>query len=111
MGWGQRYDFQGQDPMGFGQAMQTMQELGDLDQLENLLRNATNPGALAEADMDRVRDLMGDDAARSLERLAELTKMLEEAGLIEQQGGPARADAEGPAQDRLERAARPVLAS
>ena len=90
-----RYDFEGQDPMGFGQAMQTMQELGDLDQLENLLRNATNPGALAEADMDRVRDLLGDDAARSLERLAELTSMLEEAGLIEQQGGPPRADAEG----------------
>ena len=37
--------------------------------------------------MDRVRDLMGDDAARSLERLAELTKMLEEAGLIEQKEG------------------------
>jgi len=59
--------------MGMGQAMQTMQELGDLDQLENLLRNATSPGALAEADMDKVRDLMGDEAARSLQRLAELT--------------------------------------
>ncbi|MEY4230432.1 MAG: hypothetical protein RLZZ362_1281 [Actinomycetota bacterium] len=87
MNWGQSYDFEGQDPMGMGQAMQTMQELGELDQLENLLRNATNPGALAEADMDRVRDLMGDDAARSLERLAELTKMLEDAGLIEQKEG------------------------
>ena len=76
-----------------GEAMQTMQELGDLDQLENLLRNASNPGALAEADMDRVRDLLGDDAARSLERLAELTRMLTEAGLIEQTRGPARADA------------------
>jgi len=69
-GWGQQYDFQGSDPMGMGQAMQTMQDLGDLDQLENLMRNATNPAALAEADMDRVRELMGDDAARSLERLA-----------------------------------------
>jgi uncharacterized protein with von Willebrand factor type A (vWA) domain len=87
MNWGQSYDMQGMDPMGFGQAMQTMQELGDLDQLENLMRNATNPGALAEADMDRVRDLMGDDAARSMERLAELTKMLQEAGLIEQKEG------------------------
>ena len=87
MNWGQSYEFEGQDPMGMGQAMQTMQELGELDQLENLLRNATNPGALAEADMDRVRDLMGDDAARSLERLAELTKMLEDAGLIEQKEG------------------------
>ncbi len=87
MGWQQSYDFEGQDPMGFAQAMQTMQDLGDLDQLENLLRNASNPGALAEADLDRVRDLMGDDAARSLERLAQLTKMLEDAGLIELKEG------------------------
>jgi uncharacterized protein with von Willebrand factor type A (vWA) domain len=87
MNWNQSYDFEGQDPMGFGQAMQAMQDLGDLDQLENLLRNASSPGALAEADMDRVRDLMGDDAAKSLERLAELTKMLEQAGLIEQKEG------------------------
>ena len=87
MGWQRSYDFQGQDPMGFGQAMQTMQELGDLDQLENLLRNASNPAALAEADMDKVGDLLGDDAARSLERLAEVAKMLEEAGLIENKEG------------------------
>ena len=87
MNWQRSYDFEGQDPMGFGEAMEAMQDLGDLDQLENLLRNASSPGALAEADLDRVRDLMGDDAAKSLERLAELTKMLEEAGLIEQQEG------------------------
>ena len=87
IGWNRSYDFEGQEPMGFAQAMQTMQELGELDQLENLLRNATNPGALAEADMDRVRDLMGDDAARSLERLAELAKMLEQAGLIQNKEG------------------------
>ena len=80
--------------MGFAQAMQAMQDLGDLDQLENLLRNAANPGALAEADMDRVRDLMGDDAARSLERLAELTEMLEQAGSDRAEGRAARAHAE-----------------
>ena len=87
MNWNRQYDMQGQDPMGFGQAMQTMQELGELDQLENLLRNASTPGALAEADMDRVRDLMGDDAAKSLARLAEMAKMLEEAGLIQNKEG------------------------
>ncbi len=37
--------------------------------------------------MDRVRDLLGDDAAKSLDRLAELTKKLEQAGLIEQKEG------------------------
>lgn len=87
MQWDRSYDFEGQDPMGFQQAMQAMQELGDLDQLENLLRNASSPSALAEADMDKVRDLMGDDAAKSLERLAELTRQLEAAGLVENKEG------------------------
>ena len=87
MGWNRGYEFEGGEPLGLAQAMQAMQELGELDQLEHLLRNASSPGALAEADMDRVRDLLGDDAARSLERLAELTKLLEEAGLIEQREG------------------------
>ena len=61
--------------------------LGDIDDLEHLLRNATQPGELAEVDLDRARELLGDDAARSLEQLAELAKMLEEAGLIEQREG------------------------
>ncbi|MCU1398349.1 MAG: hypothetical protein JWN62_1458 [Acidimicrobiales bacterium] len=87
MGWNQSYDFEGQDPMGFGQAMEAMKDLGDLDQMERMLRSATNPAQLAEVDMDRVRDLMGDDAARSLERLAELAKMLEDAGLIQNKEG------------------------
>jgi uncharacterized protein with von Willebrand factor type A (vWA) domain len=87
MGWQQSYEFSGDDPMGMGQALSTMAELGEMDQLENLLRNATSPGALAEADMDRVRELMGPDTAEALERLAELTKMLTEAGLIEHTEG------------------------
>jgi uncharacterized protein with von Willebrand factor type A (vWA) domain len=87
MGWQQSYEFTGEDPMGMGQALSTMAELGELDQLENLLRNASSPGALAEADMDRVRDLMGPDTAAALERMAELTKMLTEAGLIEHTEG------------------------
>ncbi|MFT4656928.1 MAG: hypothetical protein ACJAXA_001013 [Candidatus Aldehydirespiratoraceae bacterium] len=87
MQWERSYDFDGQDPMGFSQAMKAMQELGDIDQLENLLRNASSPSALAEADMDKVRNLMGDDAAKSLERLAELTKQLEQAGLVENKEG------------------------
>jgi uncharacterized protein with von Willebrand factor type A (vWA) domain len=87
MNWGQSYEFDGTEPMGFSDAMQAMQDLGDLDQLEHLLQSATSPAALAEADMDRVRDLLGDDAARALDRLSQLTKMLEEAGLIENKEG------------------------
>jgi uncharacterized protein with von Willebrand factor type A (vWA) domain len=82
-GWDRSYDFRGQDPLGFAEAADLMSELGDIDQLEQLLRNATSPGALAEADLDAARELLGDDAARSLERMAELAKMLQEAGLID----------------------------
>jgi len=87
MGWDAGYDFQGQDPLDMAQAASLMSELGDLDQLEQLMRGASNPGALAEADIDRARELLGDQAAASLERMAEITRMLTEAGLIEQREG------------------------
>ncbi len=86
-GWQKSYDFSGQEPMGFQQAMQSMQDLADLDQLENLMKNASNPAVLAEADMDRVRDLLGDDAAKSLEKLSQLSKLMQDAGLIDQKEG------------------------
>ena len=87
MGWDRRYDFSGQDPLGFAEAAQLMQDLGDMDQLENLLRGAASPGALAEVDIDRARELLGDDAAQSLDRMSEMAKMLEDAGLIENREG------------------------
>ncbi len=83
-GWGQSHEFTGDEPMGFGQAMQSMQELGELDQLDNLLRNASSPSALAEADLERIRELLGEDAAKSLEQMSQLTKKLKDAGLIDQ---------------------------
>ena len=86
-GWGQSHEFTGDEPMGFGQAMQAMQELGELDQLDNLLRNASSPSALAEADLDRVREMLGEDAAKSLEQMAQLTKKLKDSGLIDQVEG------------------------
>ena len=87
LGWDQRYEFGGVDPLDFSQASDMLAELGDIDQLENLLRGASSPGALAEADIEAARQLLGDDAAESLERMAELARMLEESGLIENREG------------------------
>jgi uncharacterized protein with von Willebrand factor type A (vWA) domain len=87
-GWQQSYQFNGEgDSMGFGEGTDLLQELGDLDRLEQLMRGASNPGALAEVDVERARELLGDDAALSLERMGQVAKMLEEAGLIEQREG------------------------
>ena len=85
--WERSLDFRGDDPVSMGQVPSLLDALGDMDALEQLMRQATQPGELSEADLDQVRDLLGDDAARSLERLAELSKMLEEAGLVERREG------------------------
>jgi uncharacterized protein with von Willebrand factor type A (vWA) domain len=85
--WNNSMNFSGDDPMQFGQMPGLLDMLGDIDDLEHLLQSATQPGELAEVDIDKARDLLGGDAARSLERLRELARMLEEAGLIEQREG------------------------
>jgi len=86
-GWDRGYDFAGQDPLGLVEGAGVLDHLGELDELENLLRSAANPGALADVDIDRAGRLLGQDAARSLERLAELSRLLAEAGLVENREG------------------------
>jgi uncharacterized protein with von Willebrand factor type A (vWA) domain len=86
-GWGNSWQTSGSGPMGMGEAAELMDRLSSMDQLENLMRSAAQPGALAEADIEVATDLLGPDGARSLERLAELTRMLTDAGLIEQREG------------------------
>ncbi len=87
MGWEQSREFTGQDPLGLTEAMQMFEDLADMDRLEQMLSGATSPGALAEVDTDRVRDLLGDQSAESLQRLAEMARLLEEAGLVENTEG------------------------
>ncbi len=82
-GWPTSSDFSGPDALGLGSAIETLAELSDLDQLESLLRGVPSPTALAEVDVERAGELLGDDAMRSLQRLAELTRQLADAGLIE----------------------------
>ncbi len=87
MDWGKSYEFSGQDPLGMGEAQQMFEDLADLDSLEQMLSGTSNPGALAEVDIERARELMGDDVANSLERMSEVARQLEEAGLIENREG------------------------
>jgi uncharacterized protein with von Willebrand factor type A (vWA) domain len=87
MGWDQSRELTGSDPLGFSQAASLMNQLGDLDQLEQMMTQANNPGALAEVDIDRARELLGNDAARSFEQLAKLSQQLKDAGLIDQREG------------------------
>ena len=87
MPWGRQLDFSGDQPMSMGQMSSVLQTIGDLDGLEQMLSNVTQPGQLAEVDIDQARDLLGNDVARSLERLQDLAQMLKDAGLIDQRDG------------------------
>ena len=86
-GWQRAYDFNGEGPMSLDRATDLASQLGQLDRMEEVLQSASTPAALGEIDLDQVRQHMGEDAARALDRLAKLTKSLADAGLIEQHGG------------------------
>ncbi len=85
--WQRQMQFSGQEPLDMAGAAGLLDRLDDIDALEQLMRDATEPGALAEVDFDKAAELLGEDAAHSLERLAELARTLEDAGLIEQREG------------------------
>jgi uncharacterized protein with von Willebrand factor type A (vWA) domain len=92
----QRYDFRGDEDLSLREAMQLMDELQQMEELEQQLRRAQSPGDLEKIDPQEVEKLLGEEAARDLERLKELAKKLEEAGYLERKG------------DRLELTARAI---
>jgi len=91
-----RYDFSGGDEVTLQEAMRLMEELQQMDRLERQLGRAKGPEELATVDPAEVERLLGPEAARELERLRDLARMLEEAGYLERRG------------DRLELTARAI---
>ncbi len=89
------YPFEGASPMSLTDATDAAAELGDLERLEDLLGSDNPAAALPEIDLDAVRRNLGEDAARSLDRLTRLVRELKDAGLIEQRGGRLELTAHG----------------
>ncbi len=87
MDWDQVREFRGDMPLGMDEALQAVEELAEIDRLEQMLTGANSPGALSEVDVDRIRDLVDDESAESLERLAGMARLLEEAGLVTNEAG------------------------
>src|SRR6266545_3948385 len=81
------YDFKGDENVTMQEAMRVMEELQQMDQLERELRRAKEPGDLDDIKRADVERLLGEEAARDLERLRELARKLEEAGYLESKGG------------------------
>lgn len=82
----QQYPFAGEESLSFGEAMRLMEEMQRLDELEQQLRAADRQADLKLIDEERLKELLGEEARRSLERLRQLQAELEKAGYIRQRG-------------------------
>jgi len=89
------YPFEGGRSLSLTDATDAAEQLGDLERLEELLGSDNPAAALPEVDLDAVRRNLGEDAARSLDRLSRLVKELSEAGLIERRAGRLELTAHG----------------
>jgi uncharacterized protein with von Willebrand factor type A (vWA) domain len=85
--WDQSYQFGGDESLDMMQAMQVMERMQESEDLERYMRGVSKPSDLNELDVERVGDLLGEDAARDVKRLREIEKMLEEAGYVERKSG------------------------
>src|SRR5205823_18790 len=65
--------------------MHVMGRMQGLDELEQQLRQAQF-GNLENIDPEMVRQLMGNESAEDVQRLQQLTKLLEDAGYVEKRG-------------------------
>ena len=82
----EQYPFAGDENVTLDQAMQVMAEMQSMDQLDAQLRDVMRRGELGDIDADELQRLLGDEARRDLERLAQIAKRLEEAGYLRRRG-------------------------
>jgi uncharacterized protein with von Willebrand factor type A (vWA) domain len=81
-----RYPFRGEESLSLDEAMQVMQDLQEMDRLERQMREAIDAADPNGVDRDMLARQLGEDAADKLDQLERITKLLEEAGLVERRG-------------------------
>ncbi|GAC1420308.1 MAG: hypothetical protein NVSMB57_14370 [Actinomycetota bacterium] len=87
LSWDQQVRMSGENPLGLGEALDAIEGLADLEELERQLRGDYEGYRLEDIDLDRVRRSLGEDAARDLDKLRRIEKALEEAGVVDRKGG------------------------
>ena len=85
-GLGDRYRFEGDQPLGLEGALEQLGRLQALDTLEDQLGDVGSPDDLTAIDRGDVRELLGDDAVRDLDALDDLARRLEQAGYLTRDG-------------------------
>ena len=82
--YAQAFQFGGGEELSLNEALRLMDKLQQMDQVENQLRGVRDWSDLENVDDQKLRDLLGDDFQQNVEQLRQLTKLLEDAGYIQQ---------------------------
>jgi len=80
------FGFGGEESLGMGDALDVMGRMQRMDDLEADLRGAQSIGDLDKINREELRELLGEDAAMSMDQLQQLAKMLEDAGYLQRRG-------------------------
>ncbi len=80
------YPFRGDEEIDLRAAMELMREMQDINGLERQLERAQYDGELDSVDLDRLQELLGDDAVEAVDELKQLLEILEEAGYVRRRG-------------------------
>ncbi len=81
-----QYPFRGDEEVDLLQALSLMGDLQDMDELERELERTQYGGTLDDIDEEKLRDILGDEAAETLDQLKQFLQALEDAGYIRRKG-------------------------
>lgn len=79
------YPFSGDETVTLDEALRLMRRMADFDRLEADLKNAKETGVLDSVHPDRVREVMGEEAASAVDHLVSLTDVLRDAGYVDEE--------------------------
>jgi len=93
--WQRANRYRGTQPSRFSDTVDNTREINRLKDLERFLEGPVPASRLNEIDIDTVRQNLGPDAARNVERLQKAIKGLSDRGLIDRSNGQTKLSAKG----------------
>ncbi len=81
-----QYPFRGDEELDLTQAMQLMDRMQSMDELERQLERTQYGGDIDDIDEEKLREILGEEAYQTLQQLRKFLEILEEAGYIRRRG-------------------------
>ena len=83
---GDDFNFSGDEPVTLQEAMRLMGDMNSMESLEQELIQAARSNDASQIDSSEIERLLGQEAGEMAEQLQQITKMLEESGIIQRKG-------------------------